>query len=110
MKTTSAIIIGVCIMAAAVVHAALCRTGATASEPGYTVERPTPIKTGYVQGQIWKRESDGVAHLKCHGFKVECYDSIVIVYVDRQKEPTWSANIVLTIPWDKIEYLTLMPE
>ena len=98
MKTIPAIIIGACIVVAAITHALLRQ------------DRPMPIQTGYAQGEIWKKESDGIAHLKCNGFKVECYESFVVVHIDKEKEPTWTDNYVLTIPWDKIERLTLMPE
>jgi hypothetical protein len=72
--------------------------------------RPTPIHTGYVQGEVWVREANGIAHEKCNGFKVECYDSVVVVYIDKKKEPTWTGNYVKVIPWSKIELLNLMPE
>jgi len=98
MKTIQVIIIGACILVAAITHALL------------RPNRPMPIQTGYSQGEIWKQEAAGIAHLKCNGFRVECYESFVVVHVDKEKEPTWTDNYVLTIPWDKIEHLTLMPE
>jgi hypothetical protein len=71
---------------------------------------PGPIKTGYVQSDVLKKADNGIETLKCNGFKVECYDSFVVIHVDKAKEPTWTGNYLLVIPWSKIENLTLMPE
>jgi hypothetical protein len=71
---------------------------------------PGPLHVGYIQGDVLIREQNGIAHLKCDGFKVECYDSFVVIHVDRAKQPTWTGNYVLTIPWNKIEYMTLQPD
>ncbi len=79
---------------------------------GYGFRSPgasKPLHVGYVQGDIQLREANGIATEKCNGFKVECYDTFVVIYVDRKKEPTWTDNYVLTIPWSKIESLTLQP-
>lgn len=70
----------------------------------------SPLYAGYIQGEVWVRESpSSVAHEKCNGFRVECYESFVVIYVDCKKEPTWTGDYVLTIPWHKIENMTLMP-
>ena len=98
MKTSTAIILGLLILVAAIAHALM------------STDRPVPIQKGRIVGEVWKQEANGVAHLKCNGFKVECYESLVVIHVDKTKEPTWTGNYVLTIPWEKIEYLTLMPE
>ena len=98
MTTKSAIIIGVLIVIAAIAHS--------------TIRRGTrePVHVGYVAGDILTREQNGIAHLKCNGFKVECYDSFILVYVDKSKEPTWTDNYVLAIPWNKVEHLALLPK
>ena len=104
MKDWHVFVIGICIMLASLLHGLLV----TRHVP--IPAGPVPSHTGYVQGELWKQEPGGIAHVKCNGFKVECYDSFVLVYVDKTKEPTWTDNYVLTIPWSKIEHLTLMPE
>ena len=71
---------------------------------------PKPLRVGYVQGDLLLREPNGIAHSKCDGFKVECYESFVVVHVDREKQPTWTGDYVLTIPWSKIEHMTLRPD
>ena len=98
MKTIPAVIVGAFILVAAMAHAILYPS------------HPVPIQTGHVQGEILKQEPQGIAHLKCNGFKVECYESFVVVHIDKEKEPTWTDNYILTIPWSKIEHLTLMPK
>jgi serine/threonine protein kinase len=68
-----------------------------------------PLQVGYIQGDLLVRERNEISHEKCDGFKAECYESFVVVYVDSVKQPTWSGNYVLTIPWNKIEHMTLRP-
>jgi predicted Ser/Thr protein kinase len=70
---------------------------------------PKPLRVGYIQGDLLIREPNGIAHSKCDGFKVECYESFVVVHVDSKKQPTWTGDYVLTIPWSKIEHMTLQP-
>jgi serine/threonine protein kinase len=73
--------------------------------------QPKPIRVGYIQGDLLVREPNGlISHSKCDGFKVECYETFVVVYVDSTQQPTWTGNFVLTIPWSKIEHMTLRPE
>jgi hypothetical protein len=71
---------------------------------------PKPLRVGYIQGDLLIREPEGIAHSKCNGFKVECYESFVVVHVDSKKQPTWTGDYVLTIPWSKIEHMTLQPD
>lgn len=97
MKTNTAIIIGISLLVSSISHALL------------STSSPKPLHTGYVQGEIYKEESNGIAHLKCDGFKVECYETFVLVFVDKEKEPTWTDNYVLTLPWSKIQHMTLKP-
>ena len=98
MKATSAIVLGVFILIAAIGHALLVRS------------TPKALASGYVQGEVWKQELNGIAKLKCNGFKVDLYDAFVVIHVDKSKEPTWTGNYILTIPWNKIEYLTMLSE
>jgi hypothetical protein len=74
-----------------------------------TQSEPRPLRVGYIQGDLLIREANGIAHSKCDGFRVECYETFVVVHVDRTKQPTWTGNYVLTIPWSKIEHMTLQP-
>lgn len=98
VNTKQSLILGAFILVAAISHALL---GA---------ERPQPLHVGVVSGDIEvRRDPTSVVHLKCDGCKIECYESFVMVYVDKEKAPTWNANFVKTIPWSKIEYLTLAP-
>jgi hypothetical protein len=98
MKATSSIVLGIFVLVAAIGHALLVR--------------PTPraLVSGYVQGDVWKQEGNGIAKLKCNGFKVELYEAFVVIHVDKSKEPTWTGDYVLTIPWNKIENLTMLPQ
>ena len=92
------VILGIFIVAASASHALLSsRTAAV----------EVPVRVDTVVGEIHVREQGGVAHLKCNGFRVECYESFVVVYVDKEKEPSWTGNYVLTYPWSKIEHLTM---
>jgi hypothetical protein len=95
MKPDSAIILGVFILISTLGHALLVKPVVK------------PLATGFIQGDVLKVEGNGVAHLKCNGFKAELYDSFVVIHVDNIKEPTWTGNYVLTIPWSKIENLSL---
>ncbi len=92
------IILGIFIVIAAVSHAAIGFKAVTTSEPLYV---------GTVDGEILVDEQGGVAHTKCNGFRIECFESFVVVYVDRTKEPSWSGDYVLTYPWSRIVHLTL---
>lgn len=95
---TNAVILGIFIVVAAASHALLgSRIAATTP----------PLHVDTVVGEILVREQGGVVHHKCNGFKIECYESFVVVYVDKEKEPTWTGNVVLTYPWSKIEHLTM---
>ena len=97
MKAIPAVVLGVLILIAAIAHALVAKN------------HPAPIQRGRVVGEVLKQEANGIAHLKCDGFKAECYESLVVIHVDKVKEPSWTDNYVLTIPWSKIEHLTLMP-
>jgi hypothetical protein len=69
-----------------------------------------PLHVGYVAGDIMVREGpNSTAKEQCNGCRVECYETFVLVYINRQKVPTWTDNYVLSIPWSKIEYMSLMP-
>ena len=105
MRLATVLVLGMFILVAAIGHALVSKT---CSEPIQTIQKP--IQTGYVLGEVWKKEPNGIAHLKCNGFKVECYESFVVIHVDKSKEPTWTDDYVLTIPWSKIENLTMLPE
>ena len=94
----NSVILGVFIVAAAAAHALLSsRTAAVA----------LPLHVDTVVGEIQVRVQGGIAHHKCDGFKIECYESFVVIYVDKDKEPSWTGNYVLTYPWSKIEHLTM---
>lgn len=69
----------------------------------------TSLLSGYVQGEVWKRENGGIAKLRCNGFRAELHETFVAIHVDKDKEPTWTDNYVVTIPWSKVERLTLLP-
>ncbi|MEP3478464.1 MAG: hypothetical protein ABJZ55_04395 [Fuerstiella sp.] len=92
------IILGTFIVVAAVLHARLHSQPDPDSQPRYE---------GIVVGQILVKEQSSVAHHKCNGFKIECYDAFVIVHVDKTKEPSWTGDYVLTFPWSKIEHLVM---
>tara|TARA_R110002072_G_scaffold302710_2_gene487870 strand:+ start:506593 stop:506949 length:357 start_codon:yes stop_codon:yes gene_type:complete len=67
-----------------------------------------PLHVGTVSGDVHVRESPTrVSHQKFGGCQVECFESFVVVYVDKTKQPTWTGNYVKVIPWSKIEYMTL---
>jgi hypothetical protein len=102
VTTKQVVILGLFVLLAALVHAGLSGTLLAPS--------PRPVRVGVVSGEILERQPVGVAHLKCDGFKVECYESFVVVHVDRAREPTWTGNYLLTIPWSQIEHLSLAPE
>lgn len=98
MKPVSAIILGVFILISTLCHALLVRPN------------PKPLASGHIQSEVWKQETDGIAKLKCNGFQADLYDTFVVIHVDKSKEPTWTDNYVLTVPWNKIERLTMLPE
>lgn len=67
-----------------------------------------PICVGTVTGDVHVRTSPtSVSHLKLGGCRVECFESIVVVYIDKEKQPTWTGNYVKVIPWSKIDHMTL---
>ena len=96
MKNVSAVLLGILIGAAVIGHALLMRSA------------PKALVSGFIAGDVWKEESDGISKLKCNGYKAELYDAFVVIYVDKSKEPTWTGDYVLTIPWSKIEHLSLL--
>lgn len=99
MGLQNTIILGIFIVAAAVSHAAISSR---------TVVTPKPLHVGTVVGEIHTNEREGViSHHQCDGCRIECYESFVVVYVDRSKVPSWTGNYVLTYPWSKIVHLTL---
>lgn len=97
----NAVILGVFVVVAAACHAFISSSIA---------EKTSPLHVDTVIGDISVRSRQGVSHLKCNGFKIECYESFVVIYVDKEKEPTWTGNYVLTYPWSKIEHLTMAGE
>ena len=101
MQNKQARIIGVCIFAAAAAHAAVT---ALASRP-----TPQPLCEGYGVGSMTVREKDSLTELKFNGCKVECFDRLVVVHIDKAREPTWTDNYVEVIPWEKVEHMTLLP-
>jgi hypothetical protein len=98
LALTNTVILGIFIVVAAASHA-LLSSRVVATTP--------PLHADTVVGEILVREQGGVAHHKCNGFKIECYESFVVIYVDKEKEPSWTGNYVLTYPWSKIEHLTM---
>jgi hypothetical protein len=100
VTTRSAVIIGVFVLLAVVVHA-----GVTALQP-----KPRPLHTARVSGAITYRiDANTTSQHKADGCRVELYDTFVLVYIDKQKAPTWTDNYVLAIPCRQIENLTLLP-
>jgi hypothetical protein len=102
MSVRSAVILGGLVLAAAALHAGLSAAWPRASA--------WPLHAGYVQGDIIYRINPTTtgAH-KADGFRVECYDEFILVYVDKRAQPTWTDDYVLAIPWDRVESLTLKP-
>lgn len=94
----STVIFGLFIIVAAVAHAMI--TSRVSTTVG-------PLHVGVVVGDVLVREQGSVAHHKCNGCRIECYDSFVVVYIDRIKVPSWTGDYVLMYPWSKIEHLTL---
>lgn len=91
-------ILGGFIVVAAVIHA-LISLGGSPNQP---------IHVGTISGDVHVRTSPtSVSHLKLGGCRIECFESIVVVYIDKEKQPTWTGNYVKVIPWSKIEYMTL---
>lgn len=95
MKNSPAIILGSFLLVAIICHALL------------TKHNDKPRVIGFIQGEVWKHEGNGIAKLKCNGFKAELYDNFVLIHVDKSKKPSWTVNHTITLPWNKIEYLTL---
>jgi hypothetical protein len=103
MTTRAAAVLGVFILIAALAH-----VGLTSDLPR---AGPKPLHVGYVQGDIvYRIDPTKTSLYKVNGCKVECYENLVVIYVDKAKEPTWTNNYVLTIPWRQVESMTLMPE
>jgi hypothetical protein len=103
MTIRSATVIGVFILAAALSHAVIT---STLRRPGQK-----PLHVGHVSGEIvYRIEPASTGRYKADGCKVECYESFAVVYLDRAKEPTWTGNYVLMIPWQRIESMMLQPE
>lgn len=94
MTTNHVILLGAFMVVAAVAHALLAPSS-------------RPLQVGTIVGELHVREANGIAHLKCNDCRVECYESFVVVYIDREKQPTWTGNYIKTIPWSKIEHMTL---
>jgi hypothetical protein len=93
-----ALVVGTFMVIAAVLHA--CISGGSASA--------TPLHVGTILGDVHVRSSPtSVSHHKLGGCRIECFESFVVVYIDKEKQPTWTGNYVKTIPWSKIEYITL---
>ena len=94
----SVCVLGACLIIAAVLHARLQRS----SSPSQ------PIHSGTVVGDVHVRESPTrVSHLKLGGCRAECYETFVILYIDKSKQPTWTGNFIKVVPWSKVEHLTL---
>ena len=103
MSAKSAAVLGGFVLAASLLH-----VGLSAIWP-----RPEarPLHAGYVQGDIvYRVNATATGTHKADGLRVECYDAFVLVYVDKQKQPTWTDNYVLAIPWHQVESLTLRPD
>ncbi len=103
MGTKQALVLGVCLIVAAIGHSVASTLLAGRS--------PLAVREGYATSSLHVQEIEGISELKCKGCKVECFDRFVVVYVDRAREPTWTGNYILVIPWDKIKspHLTLLP-
>lgn len=94
----SVCVLGACLIIAAVLHAWLPRSSGTSQ----------PIHIGTVVGDVHVRERPTrVSHLKLGGCRAECYETFVILYIDKSKQPTWTGNYVKVVPWSKVEHLTL---
>jgi len=97
------VIVGVFVLLAAGLHA-----GMSAFWPP---PRPRPLHTGRVSGDITYRINATTTSVhKVGGCRAELYDTFVLVYIDKQKAPTWTDYYVLPIPWRQIENITLLPE
>ena len=102
MSTRSVVVIGCFLLAAFALHA-----GLSAVWPRGAAR---PLHVGHVQGDIVYRINASTTGVhKANGCRVECYEAFVLVYVDKSKEPTWTDNYVLSIPWRQIESMTLGP-
>jgi hypothetical protein len=55
------------------------------------------------------REKDAFSEVRVNGCRVDCFDRVAVVHIDKAREPTWTADYVLVIPWEKVEHLTLLP-
>jgi hypothetical protein len=103
MTGRAAVVVGVFVLLAAGLHAGL-----------FTLlprPAPRPLHTGHVAGDITYRiDANTTGVHKVDGCRVELYDTFVLVHIDKQKAPTWTDNYTLTIPWHRIENMTLQPE
>src|SRR5262245_25453713 len=101
MCVRSAVVLGCFLVAASVLHVGLSAAWPWAAKP---------LRTGYVSGDIvYRIDATATGTHKADGFRVACYDAFVLVYVDKAKQPTWTGNYVLAIPWHRVESLTLRP-
>lgn len=102
MTTRAAAVLGSFILVAVMVH-----VGNTIFLP------PSPVRSsysGHIQGDVTYRISPTTTGThKLDGCKVECFDQFVVVYVDKVKQPTWTDNYVLILPWSQLDGLTLQP-
>ena len=101
--------VGVCILLAAVLHAFASNRHKTASEERQFAE---PIQTGRAAMDISTAEpSGGSSTLSCKDCLIECYETHVVVHLDREKAPTWTENYVVVVPWsDVVGRVLLKPE
>lgn len=90
MRKTPAVIIGGCIVMAAIIHAWLCSR---------------PILTGHlVAGFV---TADGRVWNASEGCKVEFYESFVIVHLEKNRN--WTQDLTVVIPREKITNMELKP-
>jgi hypothetical protein len=73
MRKNPAVIIGGCIVMAAIIHAWLCSR---------------PILTGHLKGSLVVNNQV----FPCDGCKVECYESFVVVYI--KKDGNWLDSFI----------------
>jgi mannose/fructose/N-acetylgalactosamine-specific phosphotransferase system component IID len=103
VTTRSAVIIGVFVLLAGIVHAGVLTV--------WPKPALRPLHTGRVAGDInYRIDANTTSQHKVNGCRVEIYDTFVLVYIDKKTAPTWTDNYVLPIAWRQIESLTLMPE
>lgn len=110
MTHKSAVVVGLFVLLAAGLHAGVSAfSSPVPGSKGAVSQRP--ISTGIVVGEIVYRIDDNTTGKhKADGCRVELYDRFVLVYIDKEKVPTWTDNYILPIQWNKIEHMTLLPE